>query len=89
MPHDNPVWESLRACWAALTMYSADRRYPFFWIGLESLFGSDETNEIGYKLAQRIAFFIANNPEDARSLFKKVKTCYKNEIHDHPRSMEE
>lgn len=74
---NNPVWEAFRACWAALTMYSADRRYPFLWIGLESLFGSDDTNEIGYKLAQRIAFFIADNPKDARDLFRKVKTCYK------------
>ena len=77
VPRNNPVWESLRASWAALTMYSADRRYPSFWIGLESLFGSDDTNEIGYKLAQRIAFFIAENDKDARDLFKMVKTCYK------------
>src|SRR6266446_6919910 len=49
-PKKNPVWESLRAFWAALTMASPDRRYPFFWMGLESLFGSDDTNEISYKL---------------------------------------
>jgi hypothetical protein len=77
IPRKNPVWEALRATWAALTMYSADRRYPFFWMALESLFGSDDTNEIGYKLAQRIAFFVADNPQDARDIFRKVKTCYK------------
>ena len=27
IPRNNPVWEALRPCWAALTMYSADRRY--------------------------------------------------------------
>jgi hypothetical protein len=58
-------------------MHSADRRYPFFWMALESLFGSDDTNEMGYKLAQRIAFFVADNPKDARDIFRKVKTCYK------------
>ena len=77
VPRNNPVWEALRATWAALTMYSADRRYPFFWMALESLFGSDDANEIGYKLAQRISFFLADNPEDARNLFRKVKRCYK------------
>ena len=76
-PRNNPVWEALRSCWAALTMYSADRRYPFFWMALESLFGADDATEIGYKLAQRISFFLADGPEAARDLFRKVKTCYK------------
>jgi len=30
IPRKNPVWEALRASWVALTMRSADRRYPFF-----------------------------------------------------------
>lgn len=77
IPRKNPVWEAMRACWAALTSYSADRRYPFFWMGLESLFGADDTAEIGYKLAQRLAFFLADGPDVARELFRKVKTCYK------------
>ena len=59
-----------------MTMYSADRRYPFFWIGLESLFRSNDTNEVSYKLCQRIALFLADNPQDARALFQKAKTCY-------------
>jgi hypothetical protein len=46
-------------------------------MALESLFGADDVSEIGYKLAQRIAFFLADNPADARGLFRKVKTCYK------------
>jgi hypothetical protein len=45
-------------------------------MGLESLFAGGDTAEIGYKLAQRIAFFLADNPTDARERFKKVKTCY-------------
>src|SRR2546421_572678 len=39
IPRKNPVWEALRAVWAGLTESSADRRYPFFWMGLEALFG--------------------------------------------------
>jgi hypothetical protein len=77
IPRKNPVWEALRSTWAALTMYSADRRYPFFWMALESLFGADDAAEIGYKLAQRISFFLADTPDDARELFKKVKACYR------------
>jgi len=46
-------------------------------MGLESLFGSDDTNEIGYKLAQRVSFFLADTPEAAVELFRKVKNCYK------------
>jgi len=76
VPRGNPVWEALRAVWAALASYSADRRYPFFWIGLEALFGASNPNEISYKLCQRIAFFLAKTPEDARSLFKRARNCY-------------
>jgi hypothetical protein len=77
IPRNNPIWEALRSCWAALTMYSADRRYPFFWMALESLFGANDATEIGYKLAQRISFFLADTSETARDLFRKIKTCYK------------
>lgn len=69
------MWEALRTFWAGLTMYAPDLRYPFFWMGLEALFGADG-GEIGYKLAQRISFFLADTPETARDLFKVVKTCY-------------
>src|SRR5690242_16034475 len=44
IPRGNPVWQSLRSFWAALTSYPADHRYPLFWMGLESLFGSDDKN---------------------------------------------
>jgi len=77
IPRDNAVWVALRALWAALTMYSADIRYSLFWVGLEALFGADDSSgEISYKLAQRISFFLADNPEDARALFRRVKKCY-------------
>jgi hypothetical protein len=76
IPRNNVVWEALRAFWAGLTMYSADRRYPFFWLGLEALFGANESGEIACKLSQRIAFFLAGNPKDARDLFRMAKRCY-------------
>jgi hypothetical protein len=76
IPRKNPVWEALRAIWAALTMYPPDHRYPFFWMALEALFGTDDTGETTYKLCQRIAFFLADSPDVARDLFKKTKTCY-------------
>ena len=76
VPRKNPVWEALRATWAGLASYSADRRYPFFWIALEALFGAAIPNEIAYKLCQRIAFFLGDTPEVSKGLFKKAKDCY-------------
>jgi hypothetical protein len=73
----NSVWEALRAFWAGLTMYPADYRYPFFWLGLEALFG-DEDHSRGFskRLCQRIALFIADNKHDAKSIYKKASLCY-------------
>jgi len=76
IPRKNAVWMAMRALWTALTTYEADIRYSLLWIGLEALFGAEDGGEITYKLAQRIAFFLANTSEDARSLFKKAKFCY-------------
>jgi hypothetical protein len=72
----NPVWSGLRYFASALLMIAADLRYPLFWVGLESLFGPDDGNEITYKLAQRIAFFISKDRTSAREAFRKVKACY-------------
>lgn len=76
IPDDNAVWVAMRALWAGLTSYSADIRYSLFWVALEALFGADDGGEISYKLAQRIAFFLAETPADARDLFSKAKKCY-------------
>jgi hypothetical protein len=57
-------------------MNPAHYRYPFFWMGLEALFGPDDTAETTYKLCQRIAFFLGDTPDVARELFRKAKTCY-------------
>src|SRR5262249_22630905 len=65
-----------RAIWAALTSYASDIRYLWFWIALEALFGPEDSSELSHKLAERIAFFIAGNHEDARTLLAKSKKCY-------------
>ncbi len=66
----------MRAIWAGLSSYASDIRYMLFWVALEALFGPDDGTELSHKLAERIAFFIADNPEDARTLFKMTKKCY-------------
>ncbi len=74
----NSVWEALRAFWAGLTMYPADYRYPFFWLGLEALFGDEDyTRGFTTRLCQRVAFFIADNQDDVRSIYDKAQRCYK------------
>jgi hypothetical protein len=76
IPKNNPVWVALRACWAALTLNSADLRYACFWIALEALFGAEDGTEVTYKVSQRIALFLADSPQVARDLFRKAKRCY-------------
>lgn len=70
------VWIALRAIWSGLTSYAADIRYLWFWIALEALFGPEDSSELSHKLAERIAFFIAESSTDARDLFRKAKKCY-------------
>jgi hypothetical protein len=75
----NPIWTALRALWAALTTNEEDIRYSLLWIALEALFG-DESNsgEISHKLAERIALFLANTPDEAREYYRKAKRSYNN-----------
>jgi len=70
------VWVALRAIWAGLTSYASDIRYLWFWIALEALFGPEDSSELSHKLAERIAFFLADKSDDARDLFKMAKKCY-------------
>ncbi|MGA2118990.1 MAG: hypothetical protein ABSH56_30105 [Bryobacteraceae bacterium] len=77
VPRKNAVWPALRAFWAALTSYHGDLRYPLFWQGLESLFGSDqETYRVSKRLRDRISYFLAANPKDHQDIHDKVKACY-------------
>lgn len=78
VPRKNPVWAALRAFWAALTSYQPDYRYPLFWQGLESLFGSDENiRGLTKRLCERISVFLADTPSIQLDLYDNVKACYK------------
>lgn len=78
VPRKNAVWAALRAFWAALVSYTADYRYPLFWQGLESLFGSDDdTRGISRRLRERISFFLADEVATQKKLCDMVKSCYK------------
>lgn len=73
----NAVWTAIRSFWSALLMRYTDIRYSLFWIGLEALFGPDNSgSEITYKLSQRIAFFISNDPISATEEFRRARECY-------------
>lgn len=76
MPRGNPVWESLRAFWAGLTLGTAERRIPFFWLGLEALFGPDDGRGVSRRLRERISIFLADSSVVQDELIEKVKTCY-------------
>jgi hypothetical protein len=73
----NAVWSALRAFSAALMTYYADYRYPLFWQGLESLFGSDvERFGITKRLCDRISIFIASDPTGKQEIYNTVSACY-------------
>lgn len=77
IPRKNSVWTALRALWAALTTNEADIRYSLLWIALEALFGDEgPSGEITHKLAERIALFLTNTPDEARELYHKTKKSY-------------
>lgn len=77
VPRKNSVWPALRAFWAALTSYPGDLRYPLYWQGLESLFGSDsEVYGVSKRLRDRISYFLAGNAKEQKDLHDKVKDCY-------------
>lgn len=77
IPRKNSVWTAMRALWGALTTNEADIRYSLLWIALEALFGDEGTSgEITHKLAERIALFLTNTPDEARELYHKTKKSY-------------
>jgi hypothetical protein len=77
LPRKNAVWPALRAIWAALTSFPGDLRYPLFWQGLESLFGSEtDMYRVGKRLRNRISYFLAENHKTQQELHDKVEACY-------------
>jgi len=77
VPRNNSLWQALRAGWNALITYDADRRYPPFWMALESLFGRDKPDgHLTRELARRISLFLADNHPDAQNIHDMVMRCY-------------
>jgi len=77
VPRKNDVWPALRAFWAALVSYWADYRYPLYWQGLESLFGSDDDRGVSRRLRERISYFLADDAAKQQGLCERVKACYR------------
>jgi hypothetical protein len=77
IPRQNAVWAALRAFSAALATYFPDYRYPLFWQGLESLFGSEQkTWKVTPRLCARLSYFLADSPILQQELFARVNACY-------------
>ncbi|HTF66218.1 MAG TPA: hypothetical protein VK638_26390 [Edaphobacter sp.] len=77
IPRGNPVWAALRAFSGSLRSYYAEYRYPLFWQGLESLFGSEnEWYGINKRLRNRISYFLADNPTSQKEISEMVEDCY-------------
>lgn len=77
VPRKSALWPALRAFWGALTARPGDMRYPLFWQGLESLFGSDSDKwHVSERLRNRISYFLATSAKVLQKLEGQVKACY-------------
>ena len=77
VPRKNDIWAALRAFWAALASYQPDYRYPLFWQGIESLFGSDKTWKVSLRIRDRLSYFLADTPATREEICDMVEACYK------------
>jgi Apea-like HEPN len=78
IPRGNPVWAALRAFSGSLRSYYAEYRYPLFWQGLESLFGSEnEWYGINKRLRNRISYFLADDATSQKEISEIVEDCYR------------
>ena len=73
---DTSLWTAIRAMWAALQTNIEVIRYALFWMALEALFGPEDGREMTFRLSQRIAFFLEDNPVRAKDLFAIAKKGY-------------
>ncbi len=76
VPRKNDVWAALRAFWAALASFQPDYRYPLFWQGIESLFGSDKTWKVSPRIRDRLSYFLADTPAMREKICDMVEACY-------------
>jgi hypothetical protein len=88
VPRKNDVWAALRAFWAALASYQPDYRYPVFWQGIESLFGSAKTWKVSPRIRDRLSYFLADTPAMREKICDMVEACYKNTLRNRPRPLE-
>ncbi len=51
-------------------------RYLMLWLAVESLFGPENPGETTFRLSQRVALFLDGRSEEAKNLFKDIKTGY-------------
>ncbi len=75
IPRHSAPWTATRALTSALQMQRNEIRHLLLWIALEALFGVSD-GEIKYRLAQRIAFFLATDRSEAKELFLSAKRGY-------------
>ncbi|SPP64735.1 HEPN domain-containing protein [Nitrospira lenta] len=60
----------------ALSDPTVEFRSLLMWLAMESLFGTSDTGEVTFQLAQRVAFFLESDRSKAKETFKLVKACY-------------
>ena len=77
LPQDHSVRTAVHATWAALQMNMREIRYLLLWIALEALYGPEDAREITFRLAQRMALFLAEDTSEARKIFAAAKKGYR------------
>jgi hypothetical protein len=71
------MWTAIRAFWQGLTMNTSDLRCALYWLGLEALFGPEgNTGELRYRLSQRIAYFVSDDPNEIKPLATQLRKAY-------------
>ena len=70
------LWIAARTIWLALVSREWPIRYLLLWTALETLFGPEDGREITYRIAQRLAFFISANRDEARKQFQMCRKGY-------------
>lgn len=76
MPRDTSAWRAVRLLWSILTSPTPEQRYILLWTALEALFGPEGGQELSFRIAQRMAFFLATEPHARSECFSKAKAAY-------------
>ena len=76
LQRDTAIWLAIRMLVRALTESMWEARYLWQWVVLKALFGPDSGGETTYRLAQRIALFLGETPDNRKNLFETAKKAY-------------